>query len=281
MMKEEKMASVALKPGGEALTKKAIEKAGLPKGAKVLDVGCGEGGTVALLAGCCGFDVVGVDLSSNLIDRGRKQHPGTDLRCMEAEFLDFESKSFDAVLMECSLSVFRLQEDALFEAYCLLKPGGKLIITDLYIRNPDPVAVAGMLLDAQERAGRPKVEGACGENERPSFIMLDGALVVDELHGLLEEMGFVLECFEDESGALASFAAQAIMGHGSLDEYFKAVVPEGDDPAAYCACAAFCGGSAAVKSEKAEKIESVANQAPTPCKPSKNLGYFLMVLKKA
>ena len=282
-----------IRPGGEALTKKAIEKAGLPKGARVLDVGCGEGDTVALLCREFGFDAVGADLSGKLIDKGRERHPGLDLRRMEAEFLDFESKSFDAVLMECSLSVFRLQEDAAFEAYCLLKPGGKLIITDLYIKNPDPQAVAKMLLDSREKAARPKVEGACGENEKPSFIMLDGALVVDELHGMLEEMGFVLEHFEDESGALASFAAQAIMGHGSLEEYFKAVVPEGDDPAAYCACAAFCaptepcapapsapGETRGGAFSDGKPADIGKNASATPYKTKKSLGYFLMILEK-
>jgi SAM-dependent methyltransferase len=228
----------------------------------VLDVGCGEGDTVALLAGVFGFDVVGVDMSPKMVVKGRERHPGLDLRCMEAEFLDFESKSFDAVLMECSLSVFRLQEDALFEAYCLLKPGGKLVITDLYIKNPDPQAVANMLAKKKEKAKRPKIEGACGENERPSFIMLNGALVVDELHGLLEEIGFTLEHFEDESPALASFAAQAILTHGSLEEYFKSTVPPGDNPATYCACSALCGSGDSRK-------------------PPQNLGYFLMVLKKS
>jgi hypothetical protein len=111
-----------------------------------------------------------------------------------------------------------------------------------------------MLAEANEKAGKPKVEGACGENERPSFVRLDGAFVIDELAAMLTEMGFELEHFEDESGVLAGFAAQAIMGHGSLEEYFKAVVPVGDDPANYCPCSAF--------------------------KDPKALGYFLMILKK-
>jgi len=242
-----------IRPGGEALTKKAVEIAKLTAGTKALDVGCGEGDTVAMLADTFEFDATGVDASSKIIDKGRARHQGLDLRRMEAEFLDFESKIFDAVFMECGLSVFRLQDDAAFEAYCVLKPGGTLIISDLFVKNPDPEAVSKMIKEADEKASRPKREGACGDNEKPSYVMLDGAFVVDELIGMLEETGFVLEHFSDESGSLAGFAAQAIMGHGSLEEYFKAVVPEGEDPSAYCPCAAF---------------------------KAKNLGYFLMVLKK-
>ena len=242
-----------IRPGGESLTKKAVGIAKLPEGARILDIGCGEGDTAFMLKEQFGFDVTGVDRSGKVIKKGKTCHEGLDIRQMEAEYLDFESKSFDAVFMECSLSVFRLQDDAAFEAYCVLRPGGKLIISDLFIKNPDPLAVAKMIKEADEKASRPKTEGACGENEKPSYVMLGGAFVADELLGMLEETGFVLEHFSDESGVLAGFAAQAIMGHGSLEEYFKAVIPEGEDPAAFYPCAAF---------------------------NTKNLGYFLMILNK-
>lgn len=244
-----------IRPGGEALTKRIIEKAKLPDGAKALDIGCGEGDTAALLKEQYGFDVTGIDLSYKLIDKGKARHAGLDLRRMEAEYLDFETRTFDAVLMECSLSVCRLHEDAVFEAYCVLKPGGKLIISDLYVRDPDPAAVAKMLEEAHKKASQPRVENECGENEKPSFVMMDGAFVVDELAGMAEEIGFEIEYFENASDVLADFAAQAVMGHGSLEAYFKSVVPEGEDPAVYCACSAF-------------GLEA------------KKLGYFIMILKK-
>jgi ubiquinone/menaquinone biosynthesis C-methylase UbiE len=250
--------NIRVNPGGEALTIKAAKKANLPEGAAILDMGCGEGDTAALLARDFGFEATGIDASYKLIEKGKKKYPDLDLRRMEAEHLEFESRSFDAVFMECSLSVMRIQEDAAFEAYCVLKPGGKLIITDLYIRDPEPAAVAAMLAKAKEKTARPRVEGDCGENTRPSFVMLDGAFVVDELAAMLEELGFELEYFENVSDVLMEFAAQVFMEHGSLAAYFESVVPEGEDPAAYYACAAFGDG--------------------TKC--PKKLGYFLMILKK-
>ena len=227
-----------IRPGGDTLTKKAIDLAKLPSGARVLDIGCGEGETVVLLSEQFGFDATGVDASNTMVAKGRGQYEGIDLRCMEAEFLDFESKTFDAILMECSLSVFRLQEDAVFEAYCLLKPGGKLIITDLFRKNPDPAKVSEMLAAAHEKASRPKVDNDCSKNEKPSFVMLDGAFVLDELSKMIEDIGFEIEHFEEAENALSSFLAQAIMDNGSLGEDFKAF------------------------------------------KDPKNLGYFLMIMKK-
>ena len=247
-----------IRPGGEALTIKAARKANLPEGSIILDMGCGEGDTAALLARDFGFKATGVDASYKMIERGKKKYPELDLRNMEAEHLEFESRVFDAVFMECSLSVMRIQEDAAFEAYCVLKPGGKLIITDLYFPDPDPAAVATMLAAAKEKRERPRVKGDCGENTRPSVVMLDGAFIVDELAAMLEDIGFELECFENVSYALTEFAAQAIMEHGSLAEYFKSVIPEEEDPATYYACAAF------------------GDEKNRPKKP----GYFLMILRK-
>jgi ubiquinone/menaquinone biosynthesis C-methylase UbiE len=247
-----------IRPGGKALTVKAAKKANLPEGAAILDMGCGHGDTAALLARDFGFKATGIDASYRLIEKGKQKYPDLDLRRMEAEHLEFESNSFDAVFMECSLSVMRIQEDAAFEAFCVLKPGGKLIITDLYIRDPDPAAVAAMLAAAKEKTARPRIEGECGENTRPSFVMLDGAFVVDELAGMLEDLGFELEYFENVSETLTEFAAQAIMEHGSLDEYFKSVIPEGEDPASYYPCAAMGDGTISPK----------------------KLGYFFMILKK-
>jgi ubiquinone/menaquinone biosynthesis C-methylase UbiE len=189
-----------------------------------------------------------------LVVKGKKRHEGLDLRCMEAEFLDFESKTFDAVFMECSLSVFRLNEDAVFEAYCMLKPGGKLIVTDLFLKNPDPARVAKMIAEGREKISKPREDGSCDEFKKPSFVMLDGAFVIDELANMMEDNGFEIEHFEEAENALAGFAAQAIMGHGSLEEYFKAVVPKGANPSAFCACDAL--------------------------KDPKALGYFLMIMKK-
>ena len=247
-----------IRPGGEALTIKAAKKANLPKGSVVLDIGCGEGDTAAMLARDFGFEATGIDASYNMIENGKRKYPDLDLRRMEAEYLEFDSRCFDAVFMECSLSVMRIQEDAAFEAYCVLKPGGKLIITDMYIRDPDPAAVAAMLAEVKEKAARPRIEGDCGENTRQSPVMLNGALVVDELAAMLQDVGFEMEYFENVSDVLAEFAAQAIMKHGSLAAYFKSVVPEGENPAAYYACAVLEDGA----------------------KCPKKLGYFLMILKK-
>src|SRR5437660_1006751 len=49
-----------------------VEKLGITKGLKVLDLGCGDG-TTAIPAATLGADVLGVDIASNLVAAGNKR----------------------------------------------------------------------------------------------------------------------------------------------------------------------------------------------------------------
>lgn len=67
------------------------------KDKKVLDLGCGAGRTTHFLYEM-GADVVGVDISENLILAARKNASHLDFREGNAESLDFDNASFDMVL---------------------------------------------------------------------------------------------------------------------------------------------------------------------------------------
>ena len=60
-------------------TARLIELLGLPSGARVLDVPCGQGRHAHLLAEA-GYDVDGFDLSKDLLDIARKRGTGPKLR---------------------------------------------------------------------------------------------------------------------------------------------------------------------------------------------------------
>ncbi len=181
-----------LHPGGLELTRHAIEIAGLNRGARVLDLGCGSGESVKFLQEC-GMDAMGVDQAEN-------SEPGAmtpSARVVaQAEQLPFADSSVDAVLAECSLSVMGDPRKVVLECARVLRPGGQLIISDLYARNPQQIAAVRGL------------SGAC----------TSGMLVREELESCLRDAGFATVCFEDHSRALREAIARFLFEHDSLDE---------------------------------------------------------------
>jgi SAM-dependent methyltransferase len=100
----------------------------LAPGAWVLDPGAGAGEAVALLRSL-GYEARGIDREprSDLVETG-------DL--LRAPFPD---GSFDAVLSQCAFFVSGDQPGALKEAARLLRPGGKLLLSDLFFEDPLPL----------------------------------------------------------------------------------------------------------------------------------------------
>ncbi len=99
---------------------------------KVLDVGCGRGGTVALLAETFGATATGVDLSPEAIAFCRKTHgQAMQFEVGDAEHLPFEDGSFEVVTnMESSHTYPNLR--AFFtEVWRVLAKGGIFLYTDL------------------------------------------------------------------------------------------------------------------------------------------------------
>ncbi|MGX8692180.1 MAG: class I SAM-dependent methyltransferase [Clostridia bacterium] len=128
-------------PGGEEHTRRMLALAELPEGASVLDMGAGAGETLALLRSL-GYAAAGLDLAprSPLVERG--------------DFLraPFPDGGFDAVVSQCAFFVSGDQPAALREAHRLLKPGGKLLLSDLFFEDPEPLlhAAGFALLRAEE-----------------------------------------------------------------------------------------------------------------------------------
>lgn len=109
-----------------------LELLALPVGARVLDVPCGWGRHSVLLAQQ-GYDVVGADLSYDLLRRGAA---GPHYVAADVRSQPFADATFDAVInVFTSLGLFLDdQEDlqALREAHRLLKPGGRFLLESMH-----------------------------------------------------------------------------------------------------------------------------------------------------
>ncbi|KMT04343.1 hypothetical protein BVRB_8g184180 [Beta vulgaris subsp. vulgaris] len=127
--------------GGFETTKEFVSKLDLKPGQKVLDVGCGIGGGDFYMAENFDVEVVGIDLSINMISFALERSIG--LKCaVEFEVADctkkpYPEQSFDVIYSRDT--ILHIQDKpALFRNfYKWLKPGGKVLISD-YCKSSGP-----------------------------------------------------------------------------------------------------------------------------------------------
>lgn len=131
-----------LHPGGDELTRRLADLAGIGSGDRVLDVASGLGTTARLLSAERGAEVLGVDLSPELVAAARRE--ATEARLGElasfevgdAERLSVQGDPFDVVLCECALCTFPDQAAAVAGFRRALRPGGRVGIADVTL-EPD------------------------------------------------------------------------------------------------------------------------------------------------
>lgn len=216
---ERKEVMALLRPGDFRITDRGVELSGLKEGDRILDIGCGRGDTVNHLFRDRKMKAEGIDLSLSAVGEAKERYPGINVRFGDGEFLDdYSSFTFDGVFMECVLSLINIPDEALHEAYCVLKKGGRLIISDLYEREPEPGKVKAVRIEAERQSRIPHKEGDCDEDrERFVDFRFEGAFFKEPLIAQLEEIGYKVTAFEDFSKELEDYAAQTIMEEGSLD----------------------------------------------------------------
>ncbi len=197
----------ALRPGGLALTRRALTACNLPAGARVLDVGCGQGATVAFLRTRAGLRALGVDVSRILMAAGRGEGP-PPWAAARAQALPFAVGRFAALFCECVLSLLEGPERALAEFHRVLAPGGRLVLSDLYHGAGAPATPAGL----------------------PLASCLQGALARPALEAVLVRAGFALELFEDHTRLLQELAARLVLAGGSLAGFWRGALGPGAPP---------------------------------------------------
>jgi SAM-dependent methyltransferase len=111
----------------------------LPAGARVLDLGCGDGAKTRRLSER--FDVVAVDLSPEQLRRARAAAPGASFLEADIVDLDFDSESVDAVTAFYSfMHVPRTEQPRLLARIAhWLRPGGLLVAPMSTLGGPDRV----------------------------------------------------------------------------------------------------------------------------------------------
>lgn len=149
----------------------------LKKGEVVLDLGCGGGFDCFLAARKVGSRgrVIGVDMTPEMIAKAREHarkggFTNVEFRLGEIEHLPVADASVDVILSNCVINLSPDKEQVYREAFRVLKPGGRLAISDIVAIKPIPKAVKD-------------------DFEKYSSCVA-GALQVRKLENILQSVGF-------------------------------------------------------------------------------------------
>ena len=155
--------------------------AALQEGQVVLDLGSGGGFDVFQAGGKvkAAGRVIGVDMTPEMVAKARKnaehyrQRTGWDnveFRLGEIEHLPVSDASVDVVLSNCVINLSPAKQQVWNEVFRVLKPGGKVSVSDLALLKPLPENICGM------------VAALVG--------CVAGAVLMDETEAMLKKAGF-------------------------------------------------------------------------------------------
>ena len=167
--------------------------ADLQPGEAVLDLGCGGGLDCFLAAKAVGPSgrVIGVDMTPEMVERARASaaaggYANVEFRLGEIEALPVEDGSVDALMSNCVINLVPDKARAFGEAYRVLRPGGRMHVSDIVLEGQLPEAV------------RESVEAYVG--------CVAGAATRSEYVGAIEGAGFTDITIEKEQDALELFS---------------------------------------------------------------------------
>jgi SAM-dependent methyltransferase len=191
--------------------------AGLSAGETVLDLGSGAGFDCFLAAREVGPTgrVLGVDMTPEMVERARDtaRERGADtveFRLGEIEHLPVADDEVDVVISNCVVNLSPEKPQVFREAYRVLRPGGRLAISDVVLTAEVP----------EEVRADPTSVAAC----------VAGASTVDRLEAMLREAGFVdvgVEPMDDSDRFIREWDAER-----DLSEFLVSANITGRTPAA-------------------------------------------------
>jgi SAM-dependent methyltransferase len=194
--------------------------AALQEGQTVLDLGCG-GGFDVFQAGVmvkASGRVIGVDMTPEMLAKARRnmeqyrQRTGLDnveFRLGEIEYLPVPDAGVDVVLSNCVINLSPDKPQVWREIFRVLKPGGKVSVSDLALLQPLP--------------------GKLQEMAAALVGCVAGAASVDETRGMLEKTGFTSIVLTPKP----DYVRRMLEWNDPLYKDIAAALPEGGEMADY------------------------------------------------
>ncbi len=173
-----------------------VALASLQKGEIVLDLGSGAGFDCFLAANRVGKDgkVIGVDMTPEMIDKARMNarkgdYENIEFRLGEIENLPAADNSVDVVISNCVINLSPNKKRVFEEAYRVLKPGGRLMVSDIVLLKELPDFIKKSV-----EAYVSCVSGAIMKDEYLNLIQIAGFEEVN----IIDETAFPAECVTND-----------------------------------------------------------------------------------
>lgn len=124
----------------------------LRPGEVVVDLGSGAGMDAFLAAAQVGPSgrVIGIDMTDDMLAKARENaarggFTNVEFRKGEIEALPLEDASADAIISNCVINLSPEKDKVFREAFRVLRPGGRLMVSDIVLEQPLPELVANSI----------------------------------------------------------------------------------------------------------------------------------------
>ncbi len=186
--------------------------ASLKEGEIVLDLGSGAGFDAFLAAQRVGKTgrVIGVDMTPEMIEKARANaakgsYSNVEFRLGEIEKLPVEDNCVDAIISNCVINLSPDKQRVFAEAFRVLKPGGRLMVSDLVLVKELPAALKGSV-----EAYVGCLAGAIRKDDYLNFISLAGFRDVKVVSETSYPVDAMFEKLKGAEGAIAGIKVSAV-----------------------------------------------------------------------